>query len=398
MAVSDGEQDQLSEAGRIILAGRDQAEDALAGLDRFPPESRYLRASTGEDALAGLGKQALAALGSWEWTNPVLEGRADQLRLLDAANLAAGVDRSIRGLLDQPMVSAEALHTAATWGPLLGQEDKERLLGMALGDLVSGSAAAKVAEMSDLVRGSFSLGERANTIFAGVQAAMQESITASLLPLAQTMSESAAGLVDQLGRVGDLYGRLATTQATIAGLLNSPALSAPGYNLAGAALWQESAQRIKLAGALQSAFTFESHVADLLAGPGLWPPAVISRQPEPEPQPEPPALEPVQLAGQWPEVLTHVIAAGIASPKDVLELVLTLAQQHASGVKPPTWAEVEAVARAYKERGHRYTDQGAFARAIGYSRATVQRCLSWYEAATGEQVRPGRGRGRRKLM
>lgn len=425
-----GEQGALSEAGKIILAGRDQAGEAAT------------LTAGGEDALARLGVLP---------TDALILGRPDVLPLLEGMNKAAEVDLAARGLLDQPMVSPELL---AKWLPPLSPEDKDRLLGTALHSLFPDGdrLSAGLHQFTDLTASSMAgallpdLGARLEDIRIGLRDWGNAQAVQMGEALRASMDSSIFGLGEQarntLARMGEtfaltnshtLHNLAAATQLyrdqmqQAAGLLGSVAssqemnknalgalgtvgaasqITAPAYDLAGAALWRHDTLLGDLDRSLSGAFAFErwagNDLADLLAGlppaPGRWPPAVISRRPEPGPEPKPTALEPVQLAGQWSEVLAHALTAGIASPKEMIEFVLALAQQHAPGVKQPTWAEVQAVALAYKERGHRFTDQAAFARSIGYSRATVQRCLKLYEVATGEQVRPGRGRGRRKLM
>lgn len=110
-----------------------------------------------------------------------------------------------------------------------------------------------------------------------------------------------------------------------------------------------------------------------------------------------PAIDVVQLAGQWTEVLTLALTTGEATVKEVIEWTLAAAENR-PGQRPPPWQEIEALAKAYKQRGHYYADLGAFARAMGYGRATAHRHLKLYQLATGEQVLVGRGKRKRGSM
>lgn len=121
------------------------------------------------------------------------------------------------------------------------------------------------------------------------------------------------------------------------------------------------------------------------------------------PEPEPPAeqIEVVHLPGNdWREVITRAITEGEATPAQLIQLALQY-NYKAPGLTPPQWAEIEAVALAYKEHGHKYDSQEAF---IGYlirkgfplGLATFKRWVNLYETLTGECIRPGRGSRKRK--
>ena len=56
------------------------------------------------------------------------------------------------------------------------------------------------------------------------------------------------------------------------------------------------------------------------------------------------------------------------------------------------WAEIEKFANLYKEIGHKFDNQEAFARKYDISLSTLVRMLKEYERTTGEKIRPGRGR------
>lgn len=92
----------------------------------------------------------------------------------------------------------------------------------------------------------------------------------------------------------------------------------------------------------------------------------------------------------WRTAIRQDLAAGVVSRHELAALLAELASE-----QPPGWREVERLARDYKANGWRYTME-AFAKKHNISRATLDRDLRQYEAITGEQIRPGRGR-RRKL-
>jgi len=103
----------------------------------------------------------------------------------------------------------------------------------------------------------------------------------------------------------------------------------------------------------------------------------------------------VTVGGQWAEALTEALTTGETTIKEVYALLRTLARSK-PGQRPPEWHEVEAVALAYRERGHKYRTQTAFAKTVGCSLATLHRYLDVYEATTGQRLRPGQGRAKRR--
>ena len=129
---------------------------------------------------------------------------------------------------------------------------------------------------------------------------------------------------------------------------------------------------------------------------------------------QPVIVEVVQVAStDWRETLAAALQEGKASPQEVIKAALqegkaspkqVIAWLHGMsrpGQKPPDWPEVEAVALMYKRQGHKYKSYGAFVvylenKSISISVATLKRWLERYEAATGERLRPGKGR--RKLL
>ena len=142
-----------------------------------------------------------------------------------------------------------------------------------------------------------------------------------------------------------------------------------------------------------------SEMADILAARQA--PAVSTRRPEP------PALPPPQSGnfgiqhaqpGQpvdWQQALADALSAGLATRDQVVQWLL----QQDSGSQPlPLWADIEVIALDYQRNGSRYENMAAFARKYRLSRATLDRYLRHYEAATGKQIRPGQGRAKRKGM
>ncbi len=128
-------------------------------------------------------------------------------------------------------------------------------------------------------------------------------------------------------------------------------------------------------------------------------------------QPEP--LAEVQvvsiIADNWRDVVSQALTNGQATPSDLLSLTLSLGkaspqqivhwllQQTRGSQAPPSWEVIERVALDFEQNGWRYDNMSAFGRKHGIkSRATVDRYLSMYEAATGRQVRPGQGRAKRR--
>ena len=139
-------------------------------------------------------------------------------------------------------------------------------------------------------------------------------------------------------------------------------------------------------------------MADILIGRQA--PAVISR---PEPPPQPPVkrlpppksgIEPAQ-PGQpvdWQQALADALQLGLTTPDRIVQWLLQLER---GSQQPPQWEYIELIALDYKRTGHHYENLAAFARKHRLHRATVDRYLKMYEAATGERVRPGQGRARR---
>ena len=120
-------------------------------------------------------------------------------------------------------------------------------------------------------------------------------------------------------------------------------------------------------------------------------PAVIVQHPEP---PMPAAqIEQVRIDPDWREVMDQILRAGKASPKQVIDFLL---DRNAGSQQPPAWPEIEALALDYERNGHNYDGLAGFARKHGIHRATIDRYLKMYEAATGRQIRPGRGRQKQR--
>ena len=125
-----------------------------------------------------------------------------------------------------------------------------------------------------------------------------------------------------------------------------------------------------------------------------------ARRPVQPPPAQPVIIEVVQVApSDWQEVLAAALREGKASPKQVIAWLHGMSRP---GQKPPDWLEIEAVALMYKQHGHLYSNYETFVGYLAYkgveiSVGTFKRWLRIYEAATGEQLRPGR-KGRRKIM
>lgn len=135
-------------------------------------------------------------------------------------------------------------------------------------------------------------------------------------------------------------------------------------------------------------------------------PAVLTRRPEPQPPPKrlpPPQsgnsgiqpAQPGQPAGELLGIAHDLLSGRITTPMQIVRRLLQLEQ---GSQQPPEWEFIERFALDYHENGWRYDNMAAFARQRKYqiSRATADRYLLWYEAATGQQIRPGQGRAKRK--
>ncbi len=117
-------------------------------------------------------------------------------------------------------------------------------------------------------------------------------------------------------------------------------------------------------------------------------------------EPEPPAeqIEVVEIPSRdWREVITTMHYEGRLSPAELIDFALQLSGK-APGRKLPSWQEIEAIALAYRERGHKFDNQAAFAQSLYISREALQSYLRIYETKTGERLRPGRGRSKLKRI
>ena len=134
-------------------------------------------------------------------------------------------------------------------------------------------------------------------------------------------------------------------------------------------------------------------------GAGLRPLSGITLPEQRRLQPEPPAaVQVVSLApaDEWEEVkemLTRVLTLRKAKPQQIVQLLLELST---GSQAPPTWEFIERVALDYDRNGQKFEKMADFGRKHGLSRATVDRYLKTYEAATGRQVRPGQGSTKRR--
>ena len=131
-------------------------------------------------------------------------------------------------------------------------------------------------------------------------------------------------------------------------------------------------------------------------------------------RPEPPAerVQVVHLApGDWRDALNHAIESGQASRRELAEYLHSLsADVRGAGQPPSDWAQIEAVAVLYRDKGHMYGNQEDFVRwlrsssagrAMGLSqlsRATFHRWIKQYEQITEEIVRPGKGSRKRRQL
>lgn len=144
------------------------------------------------------------------------------------------------------------------------------------------------------------------------------------------------------------------------------------------------------------------------ADAALWAsqaPAVIARRPEPQPPPKklpPPqsgnfGIQPAQPGqpADWQQALADALRAGQATAESIVQWLL---QQDRGSQPLPLWADIEVIALDYQRNGSRYDSMAAFARKHRIHRATLDRYLKLYEAATGKQIRPGQGRAKRKGM
>ncbi len=164
------------------------------------------------------------------------------------------------------------------------------------------------------------------------------------------------------------------------------------------AIWPGPEQLADLYGQLGQPYDV-SEMADILAARQA--PAVFTRRPEPPALPLPQSgnygIQPAQ-PGQpvdWQQALADALRAGQATRDQVVQWLL----QQDSGSQPlPLWADIEVIALDYQRNGSRYDGMAAFARKHRIHRATLDRYLKLYEAATGKQIRPGQGRAKRKGM
>jgi len=164
------------------------------------------------------------------------------------------------------------------------------------------------------------------------------------------------------------------------------------------ALWPEPEQ---LAGIYRQVEQYNLNLmADALSASQA--PAALTRRPEPQPPPKrlpPPqsgnfGIQPAQ-PGQpaaWQEILADALQSRRATPEEIVQWLL---QQDRGSQPLPLWADIEVIALDYQQNGSRYKNMDAFANKYRLHRATVDRYLRMYEAATGEQIRPGQGRAKR---
>lgn len=313
-----------------------------------------------------------------------------------------------------------------------------------LGGVRGGMELARLGTSENLAIGATSKGVKladvintfAPTAFDGVRSilmAAQDSTRLAMLNMARGFAESAAlnigqSLRETLSNYADMGSRAALASFTrlvdINALQVDEALrqmndmSLPSIDLAAdlAAQYQstlEEMQRITEPARALERWAAEQQreqerLLDAIANIGrlsAWPEPAPRRRPVYLPEPEPAAepLDVVQISeSDWREVITLAITEGKATPAQLIQLALQY-NYKAPGLTPPQWAEIEAVALAYKEHGHRYDSQEAF---IGYlirkgfslSLATFKRWVNLYETLTGECIRPGRGSRKRRSM
>ena len=97
----------------------------------------------------------------------------------------------------------------------------------------------------------------------------------------------------------------------------------------------------------------------------------------------------------WQTALADALRVGKVTPEGIVQWLLL---QERGSQQLPLWEDIEVIAMDFERNGWRYDNLTAFARKHRIHRATVDRYLRLYEAATGQQIRPGQGRAKRKGM
>ena len=109
----------------------------------------------------------------------------------------------------------------------------------------------------------------------------------------------------------------------------------------------------------------------------------------------PPAQSEIAPA-DWLGMLERASKAGEVTREQSERAVKTLLDRDAGSQAPPAWPVIEAIGLEFERDRHKYPNMVAFADAHGISRATLDRYLKAYEAATGKQIRPGKGRRKKR--
>ena len=333
---------------------------------------------------------------------PAMMAAADHLSgWYTATDKQAEVDRLISAITRPPDNTVQRLLA-------LGEIEGWLKPKIELGDL-SQEVNAMIA-IGDVSADALTLQERARLLQEGLLA---QSITTNRQVFATELAAAAAAQMDQVSRT---FVDMVSSQVVIPTVMEAAEAMRRMIEPAVVGASIEAVRRMieptvqsfaeqhrQMTAAALAATAFMQ--PGLHAGGDAWrAPAVLAPEPAHRPVQQPPAqpviVEVVQVAStDWQEVLAAALREGKASPKQVIAWLHGMSRP---GQKPPDWAEVEAVALMYKRHGHLYSNYETFVGYLAYkgveiSVGTFKRWLRIYEAATGEQLRPGR-KGRRKIM
>lgn len=330
-------------------------------------------------------------------TAPRLFSRQDAERLLAEDSLPSAAEvASWRSLADSleigkaPAMMAAVEHLSAWYTATDRQAEAVRLIG-ALTAPTDNTLQQMLAlgEIEGWLKPRIALGDLSQGVNAMIALGDLVATSPTMLEAARLQHERATAAIGAVRR-----------------MVEQPAMAAveAALRMVEPTVQSLAEQQRQLAAALafvQPGLQFDA--ADMLAGyGGAWiepPVQAPARRPVLAPPAQPVIVEVVQVAStDWREALAAALQDGKASPQEVIAWLRGMSRP---GQKPPDWVEVEAVAVMYKQHGHRYKDYETFVsylalKGIAISVGTLKRRLALYEAATGERLRPGKGR--RKLL
>jgi len=386
---------QLTTQGWLRLEGTLTIEDGGGVTISQPPAVH--RGFSRQDAERLLAEDSLPSAA--EIASP--RSLAESLEIGKAPAMMAAVDHlsawytaTDKQAEVERMLSAIALPPVDTVQRMLALGEIEGWLKpkIELGDL-SREVNAMIA-IGDLSAGALTLQENARLIY---ERSLAQTITTGKQVFMTELAAAAAAQMDQLSRT---FVDTVSSQVVIPTVMEAAEAM---RRMIEPTVQSFAEQHRQMTAAALAATSFMQ--PGLHAGGDAWrAPAVLAPEPARRPVQPPPAqpviIEVVQVApSDWQEVLAAALREGKASPKQVIAWLHGMSRP---GQKPPDWLEIEAVALMYKQHGHLYSNYETFVGYLAYkgveiSVGTFKRWLRIYEAATGEQLRPGR-KGRRKIM